>query len=201
MSQECEAKLVGRNTAQAKVDAANASLASATADYLSCLGPESQGRAALEAVAPEMDRISREMHETEYIHELIAKQLLRQESNQVVFQGIGDVAAGEIQRMQDEIAELKKQIRTERRRFLDAGPSVSPAVGGLYFTRVPDNKVLIAFLSCFGAFLLFVGLLVLMNQVPGTYFDAMTMSERVKFVGIAWVVSLIVSWVAFYVFT
>jgi hypothetical protein len=103
--------------------------------------------------------------------------------------------------LQAEIDAVKADIRKERRVFLDSNVDVSPAVHGLYFTKVPDNKILIAFLSCFGAFLLFVGLLVIFNKIPLEYFQGLTMPNRLTTVGLFWCIALIFTYIAFFAFT
>jgi hypothetical protein len=103
--------------------------------------------------------------------------------------------------LQDEIDAIKADIRKERRVFMDSDVSVSPAVGGLYFTKVPDNQILIAFISCFGAFLLFVGLLIILNKVPIGYFQGMTMPNRLTTVGLVWSIALIFTYISFFAFT
>lgn len=106
-----------------------------------------------------------------------------------------------VKELQNEIEAVKADIRKERRVFMDSDVSVSPAVGGLYFTKVPDNQILIAFLSCFGAFLLFVGLLIIFNKIPVDYFQGLTMPNRLMTVGLVWCMSLIFTYIAFFAFT
>jgi hypothetical protein len=61
--------------------------------------------------------------------------------------------------------------------------------------------VLIAFLTTFGAFLLFAGLLVIMDLVPIDYVRKLTMSERYTIVGTGWVTSVVMMYVGFFSFT
>jgi hypothetical protein len=103
--------------------------------------------------------------------------------------------------LQQKIDEVQADIRKERRIFLDSNVSSSPAVGGLYFTKVPDNQILIAFLSCFGAFLLFGGLLIILNKIPIDAFANMTMINRLTTVGFIWCMSLILTYIMFFTFT
>lgn len=103
--------------------------------------------------------------------------------------------------LEAEIEAVKADIRKERRVFLDSNVDVSPSVGGLYFTKVPDNQILIAFLSCFGAFLLFVGLLIIFNKIPIDYFQGLTMPNRLTTVGLFWSIALIFTYIAFFAFT
>jgi hypothetical protein len=103
--------------------------------------------------------------------------------------------------LQHKIDEVQADIRKERRIFLDSNVSESPAIAGLYFTKVPDNQILIAFISCFGAFLFFVGLLIILNKIPIDAFSAMTMANRLTTVGLFWCLTLILSYILFYSFT
>lgn len=201
MSQQCEVKRIQQNSAQQVVDQAVQARDQAKQEYLQCLGPAEQGAAALADAQGAMDATVREAEQLLFMNGFILKQLQREESNEQTLISLAEIAEDEANTMQAQIDDLKTQIRTQRRRFLDSGPQVSPAAGGLYFTKVPDNQVLIAFLSCFGAFLLFVGLLIIMNQVPIAYFDQMEMGERVKLVITMWLIGIGLAYVGFFVFT
>jgi hypothetical protein len=91
----------------------------------------------------------------------------------------------------------------EKRRFLDASPSTTTAVAGVYFTQQPDNQLLIAFLTCLVAFLLFVGILVILNKFPGlsTLLRDTNTWERVKIVGGFWVICLLITYIYLFTFT
>jgi len=201
MAQQCEVKRIQQNSAQAVVDQATTAYSQAKTDYLSCLGPEASSSAALAGIKPTIDKIQKEVDGIVFMERFIMSQLKRELNTDQRLSTLSDSVHQESENIQTEIDSLKTEIRTERRRFLDASPSVSPAVNGLYFTTQPDNKVLIAFISCFGAFLLFAGLLVLTNHLPGTYLDAMSMDERVKVVGTAWVLAIVLSYLGFFTFT
>ena len=201
MSQQCEVKRIQQNSAQQVVDQAMQARDQAKQDYLQCLGPAEQGAAALADAQGALDQSVKEAEQLLFMNGFILKQLQREANNEQTLISLAEIAEGEANTMQGQIDELKTQIRTQRRRFLDSGPQVSPAAGGLYFTKVPDNQVLIAFLSCYGAFLLFVGLLIIMNQLPISYFDRMTMGERAKLVITMWLIGLGLAYVGFYVFT
>jgi hypothetical protein len=201
MSQSCEVKRIQLNSAQSAVDQATVARDAAKKDYVSCLPTSDQGSMALADAQPALDKMVKEAEEVAYMHEFVLGQLKREAGSQGTLQTLGEVAQTESTRMQEEIDQLKTEIRTERRRFLDANPSVSPAAGGLYFTKVPDNRLLIAFLSCFGGFLLFGSILVILNHVPTNFFTAMTMGDRIKFVGSVWVAAIIMMYIGFYAFT
>ena len=201
MSQSCEVKRIQLNSSQSAVDQATVARDAAKKDYVSCLPTGEQGTMALADAQPALDKVVKEAEEVAYMHEFVLGQLKREAGSADTLQTLGDVATNESTRMQEEIDQLKTEIRTERRRFLDANPSVSPAAGGLYFTKVPDNRLLIAFLSCFGGFLLFAGLLVVLNHLPIYYFTAMAQGERIKFVGAVWVSAIVMMYIGFYAFT
>ena len=62
--------------------------------------------------------------------------------------------------------------------------------------------MLIAFLSCFGAFLLFTGIIVLMNHMPIAYIqDQLTTAGRFQVVITVWILACILTYIGFYVFT
>jgi hypothetical protein len=201
MSQQCEVKRIQQNSAQALVDQANTAYTQAKTEYLTCLGPQEQGEALLDDAKPAMDRIEKEIGAIVYMERFILGQLEREAKNGTTISTLADSAREEAAKIRNEVEELQSEIRTEKRRFLDANPSKTPAVAGLYFTKQPDNQVLIAFLSCFGAFLLFTGLLVIMNHIPVPYLQALTMNERLQTVGVVWVVSIVMTYIAFFTFT
>jgi len=186
----CEVKRIQQNSAQQAADQAALALKQAQQAYITCQGPAEIGRAAL---AEANDAMTRSVHEAEQLvamDEILVKQLRKQESAAGTLTGAKDVIGDEAARLQSTLDDLKTQIRTQRRRFLDLGPQTPTSVAGVYFTQETDNQVLIAFLSCYGAFLLFVGLIVGLNQVPVYYFTAMTDSERWRIVLIFWGVSI-----------
>jgi hypothetical protein len=90
---------------------------------------------------------------------------------------------------------------------LDADPSAPTSVAGLYYTKEPDNQLLIAFMSCFGAFLVLASVLIFMRAIPIPFLMALDnngmdgIRERVSIVGPAWLVIIAVTYYCFYVFT
>lgn len=201
MSQQCEVKRIQQNSAQALIDQATSAYNQAKTDYLTCLGPQEQGQALLDDAKPEMDRIMKEVDALDFMQRFILEQLGREAKHGTTISILADSAHEEAAKIRKEIEELRSEIRTEKRKFLDANPSKTTAVAGLYFIKEPDNQVLIAFLCCFGAFLLFTGLLVIMNHIPVPYLQALTMNERLKAVGTAWVLAIIAVYISFFTFT
>ena len=201
MSQQCEVKRIQQNSAQALIDQATSAYNQAKTDYLTCLGPQEQGQALLDDAKPEMDRIMKEVDALDFMQRFILEQLGREAKHGTTISILADSAHEEAEKIRKEVEELRSEIRTEKRKFLDANPSKTTAVAGLYFIKEPDNQVLIAFLCCFGAFLLFTGLLVIMNHIPVPYLQALTMNERLKAVGTAWVIAIIAVYLSFFSFT
>ena len=196
----CEPKRIQQNTAQAAVDQAQAGLLQAKTDYLSCLGPVAAGEASLQDAQPAISSLKKEAETLIWTQEFVLKQLKREAASEQTMGTLKASADEESDRLQKEIDELNTEIRTERRKFLDASPSVSPKVAGLYYTTEPDNQALIAFLSCFGAFLLFMGLMVIMNRIPGFPLE-MVSGERIKVVAWAWGFILVATYIFFFTYT
>lgn len=206
-SQGCEVKRIQVNSAQQALDLATQGRDQARSDYLACLGPQEQGSAAISDAQPIINRIKAESEELFKMNEVLLQMLGREAQAHATVADLASYTEEEATALRNQIEDLKSSIRTERRKFLDASPSVSPAVGGLYFTRTPDNQMLIAFLSCLGIFLAFVSALILLNLIPPTVgfgdfvFANMTGGERAKLVAALWIVALVVTWLAFYLFT
>jgi hypothetical protein len=114
---------------------------------------------------------------------------------------VAGIIGGQAATVQGQIDDTKAQIRRERRLFLDASPSVSPAAGGVYFTKTPDNQVLILFIGGFCGFLAVLSALILLGAMPGDYFTAFTMGDRLKTVALLWAAGLLLAYVGLYVFT
>jgi len=196
-----EAKRIQMNTAQQTLEAAKSSFDQTRTAYITSLQPEERSRMLLKEIEPVAERLDKEAKELAYINTFIMKQMGRGLGSSDTLASLNDMANDEIGTVKKEIDELKSQIRLERRRFLDAGPNVSPAVAGLYYTKVPDNQVLIALLSVTAILLAIVSALIIMNHLPFAYFQAMTMSERVKITGVIWVVGIIAVLVGLWTFT
>jgi len=194
----CEAKRIQTNSAQSMVTQAMQDLTKAKTDYMTCLGPQEQGAAALEDAKPAMDKLMKEADTLTYIDDFILRQLGREVDSGNTLSTLAELAQGESSKLQTEIDEIKTEIRTERRKFLDASPSSSPA---LYFTSEPDNQVLILFLSCFGAFLLFTSLLLVFNKIPIQAIMSLTDYERIIIIAASWVLAIVMMYVGFFSFT
>uniref|UniRef100_A0A6C0E5X6 Uncharacterized protein n=1 Tax=viral metagenome TaxID=1070528 RepID=A0A6C0E5X6_9ZZZZ len=164
-----------------------------------CLPPSERVAELLNQAKPEMERMEQEAASIQYMETFIQQQLVREvgdSSNKPIA-----VVSGELDRLRAEIERLQSEIRTEARRFTDACPGPTAPIPGLPFTGQADNQVLIAFLTTFGTFLLLSGLLVIMDLVPLSYFQLMTMNERWTIVGTGWVTALVMMYVGFFSFT
>lgn len=111
------------------------------------------------------------------------------------------LAADNTEDLRKEIEDTKAQIRREKRKFLDSNPQVSTAFGPFVFTGVPDNQALWTFLICYGAFWFFLGLMLLANQIPLPYISGMSSGDRIKLVGISWILIALVTYLCFFMFT
>jgi hypothetical protein len=197
----CEAKKIQANSKQSLMTQATQDYNASKSDYMACLGPQEQGAEALEDAKSVMDKLAKEADTLTYIDNFILKQLGREVEAGSTLSTLADLATGESEKLREEIDQLKTDIRTERRRFLDASPSSSPAVAGLYFTSEPDNQVLLLFLTCFGAFLLFTSLLLMFNKIPIQAIQSLTDSERIILIAASWVLAIIMMYVGFFSFT
>jgi hypothetical protein len=160
-----------------------------------------QGQVAMTAVQADFDRVNQEAKQLDYMSNFMIGQLEKAVNGQQTLESLAQMAVAQAESVQTEIESLKSTIRTERRRFLDADPSAPTAVAGMYFTKEPDNQALIAFLTCYGAFLLFVGIAIIQNLIPIVFFNRMSSADRMKFVGAMWAVALIMGYIGFYMFT
>jgi hypothetical protein len=205
MSKTCEVKRIQQNSAGAVVDRANQAFNQAKTDYLSCLGPQEQGAALVADAKPAMDALAKEAEAITYMERFMLGQLKREVTNEQTMTVLSESAQDEADKVRKEIEELKTEIRTEKRRFLDSGPSAPVAIGGFYFLNQPDNQVLIAFLSCFGAFLLFTSIIFVMNYIPiptvRAYLENVTMGERLSTVAGVWAISFAIMYLSFFIFT
>jgi hypothetical protein len=198
----CDVKRIQKNSAEAVVDRATQAFHQAKTEYVSCLSPQEQSAAHIADAQAEIVAINNEIQPIIFMQDFILKQLKREIAGGETVSTLMESARLESDSLRKKIEELSSTIRTDRRLFLDASPSASTAVGGLYFTQEPDNQVLIAFLSCFGAFLLFTGILVLMNHMPIPYIqDQLTSAGRFQIVITVWILACVLTYIGFYVFT
>jgi hypothetical protein len=189
------------NTAKAAADTANQDYTGKREAYLTCMGPAKSSEIRLGDAQGDVAALEAEANSLRHMNGFLLGYLRKEATAAGAHESLRELATGEKEKLSTEIERLKSEISTERRRFLDSGPQVSPAVGGFYFTRVPDNQVLIAFIVCFGAFLLFGGVAVLLNSFGIQYVAAMTMGERVKVVLAGWALAVILSYIGLLVFT
>jgi VIT1/CCC1 family predicted Fe2+/Mn2+ transporter len=188
----CDALVINKTTAQAALNQANS-------EYMNCLGPQERGVVALQGAQAEIDRAVKEAEGLAFMNAIVLNQLKKETGDEETLSELADIAVKDTEKMQSEIEELKSQIRTEKRKFLDSDPSVSPAAGGLYFTKNTDNQLLIAFLSCFGVFLLVASVAYAMGYIP--LINKPTGSEVVKIIATFVIVSLVLMYFGFYMFT
>ena len=193
---ETEVKRVQLNSARAAFETAQNA-------YISSLDPAAAADAR--SKEPDAKAIMTEAESTALVSEVLLNQL----GDKLKYQSVPyntaalvqTLAADNTEALKKEIDDVKGQIRVEKRKFLDSAPQVSTAFGPFSYTGVPDNQVLWTFLICYGSFWLFLGIMLLTNQIPLPYISGMSSGDRVKLVGISWVLIVIVTYFAFFMFT
>jgi hypothetical protein len=173
----------------------------ARAAYIASLPVPQQAEFYLEQAQPAMDAAKQEARQLENLSGFVLELLKRETGGASSFAEIEARTHAELQSLTDEQEELEHKIRVERRKFLDQQPSVSPAVGGLYFTQVPDNQVLIALISTLGALLSFLSVGLYMGLFPIPYLQNTAVSERITMIAILWGISALVFYFSLYLFT
>jgi hypothetical protein len=191
------------NTQKIQMNSAKSALEQASSAYWSCLPPSEAGNVALDNAGPMLSSFTQQAEALETLQSFILKQLQREVDDAPTVSSLREAAQEEHERLQKEIDAVKAEIRVEKRKFLDANPSATTAVAGLYYTQQPDNQLLIAFITTFCLFLLSVGILIILNKVPGLteLLSRTQLWERVRLVGMAWVLSLLVVYIYFFSFT
>jgi hypothetical protein len=169
--------------------------------YVASLPVPQQAEFYTEQAAPLMAAARQEARQLESMSGFVLELLSRETGGATSIAALEQQTEGEMQGLAEEIERLKGQIRMERRQFLDAQPSVSPAVGGLYFTQVPDNQVLIALLSTVGALLIFVSAGVYLGLFPIQRLLATSVTERLTLIAILWAVAILGGYLGLYTFT
>ena len=197
---QCASEAVAVNSANRSLQEAQAQVSQAQSSLNTCLPPQQQAQSRLAGIQEVLGKYNAEAVQLGFLNTFLLGSLEREAGNDTTLSGLGQIAEGQMNKMQNEIEDLKSQIRKERRVFLDSAPSVSPAVGGLYFTKVPDNQVLIALLSTLGALLLFVSLIVFMGYGPDAL-ARLSAGERLKLIGMMWLGSTIVGYIGLFIFT
>jgi hypothetical protein len=197
----CEVSRIQENAARGAVDRATSELQQARKNYLTCLGPQAEGNAAVESASHDMQRARTDAAQLRYMHEFITKHMERIANSSETMEHLAEIVHKDAHQMESEVQGLKNKIRKSRRIFLDSGPQVSPAIAGMYFTRVPDNQVLIAFIACFGAFLLFSGVIFGLNLEPARSLFRLGSGERWGLVLGGWLIACIVTYIILWIFT
>ncbi len=181
-------------------EAKQISLNQAKRDLESCLTPEARTQMRLDNESARLGRLQDEA-DALWRMDVTVLTVLDREHNSGGGEGASELVRDQVSTVQKQIDDAKAKIRLERRLFLDASPSVSPAVGGLYFTRTPDNQLLILFIVGYCGFLAALSALLLLGAIPGQYFAAFTMGDRVKTVVILWIAGLLLGYLGLFVFT
>ena len=192
----CDVQNAQKNSAKAALDVA-------TSAYVQCLPLADRQNMALASSRPALEQSLNEARQIDYMSQFLLKQMSREIDKGYTLGTIQEVGQESLDSMNKEIEELKANIRLERRIFLDSDPQKGTAIAGLYFTDIPDNQVLIAFLTTFGAFWLLLGVMILGRFVSGPdgYFDRLLMTERYSLVGGTWLGVAILTYIGFYTFT
>lgn len=181
----CEAKQISLNQAQR--------------DLESCLTPEARTQMRVDNESARLGRLQDEADALWKMDVTVLTVLEREHLSGTA--GASDIIHGQVTSVQTQIDDAKSQIRRERRLFLDASPSTSPAVGGVYFTRTPDNQLLILFILGYCGFLAVLSALLMVGAIPGEYIGAFTMADRAKTVAILWGAGLLLAYLVLFVFT
>ena len=191
---DCDVPNAQKNSAKAALD-------TATSAYIQCLPLAERQSNALSTAKPELEKSLNEAKQIEYMSRFLLKQLSRE--TDTTLGTIQEVGQNSLDTMNKEIDELKADIRRERRIFLDSDPQKGTAIMGLYFTDIPDNQVLIAFLVTFGAFWLLLGGLIIGGLIrgPGDYFEKLPVNSRYSLVGGTWVGVALLTYIGLYSFT
>ena len=203
----CDSLMVQKNTKEKALNESKRQYQDARKDYLNCQGPAEVGAGALQDAQADLDKLELDKFIIKSVERPVLKQLSMEAQGQGVVSGISEFASEEIAAAKQEIEELRSEIRKERRLFLDADPSAPTSVAGLYYTKEPDNQLLIAFMCCFGAFLVLASVLIFMRAIPIPFLMALDnngmdgIRERASIVGPAWLVIIAVTYYCFYIFT
>ena len=192
---------MGCDVENAKVNSAQSALQAAQISYMQCLPVAQRPAAALNSVADQDAIYSQEADQLAFMTNFLAQQKSITSNTNGNLNTLTDLAKGTSDELNKEIDRIKAEISKEKRIFTDSDLQRSPAVGGLYFTLVPDNQILIAFMTCMGAFFLFVSLLIMFNMIPIMYFEGLTYPNRLMIVAGMWVLAIISTYIGLYTFT
>ena len=184
-----------------QLNTAKAAYEVAKQEFEQCQPPEQRTAARLGEMKDAIGKYESEAAQLFFMDEFLLGALDKEAGNNDTIVNLGAIAEQQMQAIQNEIDELKSEIRKERRRFLDSGPQKSPAVAGLYFTKVPDNQVLIGLLVSLGAFLVAVSACILLGIVPINYLTRAEDGERWKIIGVLWITTIILTYMGLFIFT
>ena len=186
-----------------QLNSARAAYQQAQMDYISSVDPDE--RLAIRSQEPDTQQILADASANIIVSELMLSSLQRTlDFHSVPAQTaslLESLASDNTDDLRKEIEDTKAQIRLEKRKFLDSNPQTTTSFGGIYFTGVPDNQALWTFLICYGSFWFFLGLMLLANQIPLPYISGMSSGDRLKLVGISWLLIVLVTYLAFFMFT
>ena len=188
-------------TLRIQMNSADYAAEQARAAYVASLPVPDQANYYVEQAQGAMDAASREARQLEATGHFVLGLLARETGSAGSMDAVHAMTTQEVTGLEVEIERLKEQIRLERRVFLDSQPSVSPAVGGLYFTRVPDNQVLIALLATVGGLLVFLTVGIYLGLFPIPYLEATGARERVTIIAGLWSVTVLMGYLGLYIFT
>ena len=201
----CDVELtrIQMNTAKSALDTAQQAYDAKRAAHLTCMEPTKRSEILIGDAQPVIADLEAQARSIAYMNDFLVGYLQKDVAAGGTRKGLKSLAASEQEKLATEITRLKAEIGTERRRFLDSGPQDSPAVGGLYFTRIPDNQVLIAFIVCLVAFLLIAGVVIIRDSLGILYAAQinLTIGERVKLVLGGWAGILLIVYLGFLLFT
>jgi hypothetical protein len=174
-------------------------VASTRNDYATCLGIKPQ--VAIAMARADIDKYNADAEGIKAMTNTLLAQLQKDVQIHSALEDVSDITQDQAVQLQTEIDQLKASIRKERRIFLDSDPSAPTATAGLYYTKEPDNQLLIAFIICFACFLTAITALLMTNHIPIDYFTKLSMNERISFTAVLWIASLLVTYVGFFTFT
>jgi len=188
-------------TLRIQMNSAEFAAEQARAAYIASLPVPEQADYFTTNAQPKMDAASREGKQLEATGHFVLGLLARETGTAGSLDTVQAMTEQEVGDMEAEIDRLKQQIRMERRTFLDAQPSVSPAVAGLYFTRVPDNQVLIGLITAVGALLVFLSVGIFLGLLPIEYLLATGTRERIYIIAGLWTATILMGYLGLYSFT
>lgn len=188
-------------TLRIQMNSAEYAAEQARSAYIASLPVPQQADFYVAQAQPRMEEASREAQQLKATGAFVLGLLERETGSAGSLEAVHAMTTQEVGGLEEEIEQLKQQIRLERRVFLDSQPSVSPAVGGLYFTRVPDNQVLIALLSTVGALLVFLSVGIFLGLFPIPRLEATSTRERVYIILGLWVLTVLMGFLGLYTFT